>query len=145
MLTVRQSSLCGVLRLSAVTTGAGSSPSGSIGAAQVICRVHPGLQREDFLFDFRSQFGIDYLFSSERLAAVELAKFVRNPHSIFVESAGVTLSSPTPGAAIRYTLDGTPPDETSPRYEKPLVLTGTATVKARAFVPGLDDANHERD
>lgn len=57
----------------------------ALGAKQVICRVHPGLQREEFLFDLRSHFGIDYIFSSERLAAIELAKFVRNPHSIFVE------------------------------------------------------------
>ena len=57
----------------------------ALGARRVICRVHPGLQREEFLFDFRTQFGIDYVFSSERLAAIELAKFVRNPNSIFVE------------------------------------------------------------
>ena len=33
----------------------------------------------------REHFGIDYLFSSERLAAVELAKHVRNPESAMVE------------------------------------------------------------
>ena len=57
----------------------------TLGARQVVCRVHPDLQREEFLFDFRSHFGIDYLFSSERLTAIELAKFIRNPDSIFVE------------------------------------------------------------
>ncbi|MCB1065250.1 MAG: Trk system potassium transporter TrkA [Verrucomicrobiae bacterium] len=62
-----------------------STMAKALGAAQVICRVHPGLQREEFLFDLRSHFGIDYIFSSERLAAIELAKFVRNPHAIFVE------------------------------------------------------------
>jgi trk system potassium uptake protein TrkA len=45
----------------------------------VVSRVHPGLQREEWLFDYRGHFRIDHIFSSERLAAVELAKHVRNP------------------------------------------------------------------
>lgn len=57
----------------------------ALGAAQVVCRVHPGLQREELFLDFRQLFGIDYLFSPERLAAVELSKHVRNPHSLLVE------------------------------------------------------------
>jgi trk system potassium uptake protein len=44
--------------------------------------VHPWLQREEWLFDFKGHFGIDHLFSSERLTAIELAKFVRNPDSL---------------------------------------------------------------
>jgi trk system potassium uptake protein TrkA len=55
------------------------------GAPQVICRVHPSMQREEWLFDFKAAFGIDHLFSSERLAAIELAKFIRNPDSLVVE------------------------------------------------------------
>ena len=57
----------------------------SMGVARVISRVHPGLQREEWLFDFRGHFGIDHIFSSERLAAIELAKFIRNPDSLVVE------------------------------------------------------------
>jgi len=57
----------------------------SMGVERVISRVHPGLQREEWLFDFRRHFGIDHLFSSERLAAIELAKFIRNPDSLVVE------------------------------------------------------------
>lgn len=56
-----------------------------MGVPQVVCRVHPGLQREEWLFDFKGHFGIDHLFSSERLAAIELAKFIRNPDSLAVE------------------------------------------------------------
>jgi len=52
---------------------------------KVICRVHPGLQREEWLFDFKGHFGIDHIFSSERLAAIELAKYVRNPDSLVIE------------------------------------------------------------
>lgn len=62
-----------------------SSIAKELGAGQTLCRVDPELQRDSFLFDVRTHFNIDYLFSSERLTAVELAKFIRNPDSIFVE------------------------------------------------------------
>ena len=57
----------------------------SLGVERVISRVHPGLQREEWLFDFRGHFNIDHIFSSERLSAIELAKFIRNPDSLVVE------------------------------------------------------------
>lgn len=62
-----------------------ASMANKMGVPQVICRVHPGLQREEWLFDFKGHFGIDHLFSSERLAAIELSKFIRNPDSLAVE------------------------------------------------------------
>jgi len=62
-----------------------ASMARSMGAGKVVCRVHPSLQREEWLFDFKGHFGIDHLFSSERLTAVELAKYVRNPDSLAVE------------------------------------------------------------
>lgn len=62
-----------------------SSMAKELGVRQVVCRVHPSLQREEWLFDFKGHFGIDHLFSSERLAAIELAKFIRNPDSLVVE------------------------------------------------------------
>ncbi len=57
----------------------------SLGAKKTVARVHASVQREEWLFDYRSHFGIDYLFSTERLAAVELVKFVRNPEGLVVE------------------------------------------------------------
>ncbi|BCX46395.1 Trk system potassium transport protein TrkA [Haloferula helveola] len=62
-----------------------SSIAKKMGVEQVVCRVHPSLQREEWLFDFKGTFGVDHLFSSERLAAIELAKFIRNPDSLAVE------------------------------------------------------------
>ncbi|MCH2063557.1 MAG: Trk system potassium transporter TrkA [Roseibacillus sp.] len=56
-----------------------------MGVETVASRVHPGLQREEWIFDFRGHFGIDHMFSSERLTAIELAKFIRNPDSLWVE------------------------------------------------------------
>lgn len=62
-----------------------SSVAKNLGAKKVIARVHPGLQREEWLFNYKGHFGIDHIFSSERLSAIELAKFIRNPDSLVVE------------------------------------------------------------
>ncbi len=62
-----------------------ASMAKAMGVEKVISRVHPGLQREEWMFDFRGHFGIDHVFSSERLAAIDLAKYVRNPNSLVVE------------------------------------------------------------
>lgn len=62
-----------------------ASMAKKMGVSKVVCRVHPGLQREEWLFDFKGHFGIDHIFSSERLTAIELAKYVRNPDSLVIE------------------------------------------------------------
>jgi len=49
----------------------------------------------------------------------------------------VVLSCATEGASIRYTLDGSDPDGTSPLYAGAFNLSATATVKARAFKDGM--------
>lgn len=62
-----------------------ASMAKSLGVKKVVSRVHPGIQREEWLFDYRGHFGLDHLFSSERLSALELSKFIRSPHAIMVE------------------------------------------------------------
>ena len=54
----------------------------------------------------------------------------------FIDSAVVTLSSPTPGAAIRYSLDGTAPTKSSPEYAGPITVSTTTTLKAAAMLGG---------
>ena len=54
----------------------------------------------------------------------------------FEGSIAVTLSPGKAGVEIRYTLDGTDPTLSSPRYEGPLVLTEPATVRAATVVDG---------
>jgi len=56
----------------------------------------------------------------------------------FDDSVTVTLATPTAGAAIRYTTDGSEPTEGSPAYAAPLTLTATTTVRARAFRSGMN-------
>jgi hypothetical protein len=52
---------------------------------------------------------------------------------IFVASAAVELLTPTPGAVIHYTTDGSEPGIDSPTYTQPLEISETVTIKARAF------------
>lgn len=56
---------------------------------------------------------------------------------VFTTNVSVTLLSPTPKASIRYTLDNQLPAENSTLYTKPILLTGSAAIRARAFAPGL--------
>ena len=54
------------------------------------------------------------------------------------EATEVAISCLTEGATIRYTLDGTDPDETSAVYEGPITVAETTTIKAVAFKDDLD-------
>ncbi|MBE7501401.1 MAG: lamin tail domain-containing protein [Verrucomicrobiales bacterium] len=47
----------------------------------------------------------------------------------------VTLACPDPAAEIRYTLDGSVPGSASPRYEGPLSVTRTTTLRASVVEP----------
>jgi hypothetical protein len=48
-----------------------------------------------------------------------------------------SMSTATAGAVIRYTLNGSEPDESSALYTVPVLLYTAATVKAKAFKTGL--------
>ncbi|MEF3694413.1 MAG: chitobiase/beta-hexosaminidase C-terminal domain-containing protein [Candidatus Cloacimonadota bacterium] len=56
---------------------------------------------------------------------------------VFAGPHSVTLTCATPGAEIRYTLDGTNPTQSSNLYNAPFLVSGTVTVKAKAFKEGL--------
>jgi hypothetical protein len=53
------------------------------------------------------------------------------PNGVF--PVDVTLSCATPNAAIRYTIDGSQPDESAPVYTGPIHLATITLVRARAF------------
>src|SRR5436190_19662562 len=55
----------------------------------------------------------------------------------FTDSVKITLSTPNQkGVAIHYTLDGTQPGSSSPRYTTPLDVTQTTALRAAAFENG---------
>lgn len=62
------------------------------------------------------------------------------PGRTFVEPFSVELALPEDAgssAEIRYTLDGSVPNESSPLYTDPLSITTTTQVRAKVFEPGL--------
>ena len=50
-----------------------------------------------------------------------------------------------PDADIRYTLDGSSPGPSDPRYDKPFVLSAPAVVRARAFKDGFTRSISSQD
>lgn len=54
----------------------------------------------------------------------------------FDAAMSVSITCPTPGVEIHYTLDGSTPTEQSPRYSKPFTITTSTIVRARAFKKG---------
>jgi uncharacterized repeat protein (TIGR03806 family) len=49
----------------------------------------------------------------------------------------IALTEHEPGADIRYTMDGSAPGLSDPRYEKPIKLTSPTVLRARAFKDGF--------
>jgi alpha-mannosidase len=60
--------------------------------------------------------------------------------SNFIDSTIVEITSPIPGAEVRFSVDGTDPTLRSPLYAGRFSLTKTTTVKTRAFKEGMDDS-----
>jgi hypothetical protein len=64
---------------------------------------------------------------------------------VFTGAVGVTLSTVTPLATIRYTVNGDEPTDTSTAYVEgsPLTFVETTTLKAKAFRSGFDPSDTE--
>ena len=58
------------------------------------------------------------------------------PPGSYTSPQSVTISTATPDAVIRYTLDGTPPGFGSPVYSGPVSVASTSILSARAFKAG---------
>lgn len=59
----------------------------------------------------------------------------------YVGSVTIALSTPTSGATIRYTTDGSTPTAASAAYSAPLVLSQTTTIRAITTAPGTLDSD----
>lgn len=60
------------------------------------------------------------------------------PGDVYDSQQSVTISSPTPGASIHYTTDGSDPTSASKVYTSPITVDSTTTIKAFAAKDGLD-------
>jgi kumamolisin len=58
----------------------------------------------------------------------------------FKKKVKINMASPTPQAAIYYTLDGSTPTTMSTPFHSPITLTKTTTLKAQAFKTGVPDS-----
>lgn len=66
------------------------------------------------------------------------ARPVLSPAAGFYGGAqSVSITTTTPGATIRYTLDGSLPTAASTAYTGPINVSATTVVRAAAFAPGL--------
>ncbi|MDM8525122.1 chitobiase/beta-hexosaminidase C-terminal domain-containing protein [Desulfococcaceae bacterium HSG8] len=74
---------------------------------------------------------------------VELPDFSPDPGA-YTDSQYIELSSPTPGAEIHYTTDGTEPVRSSPTYTYPIPVSATTTIRARAFKDGWETSGAVR-
>jgi hypothetical protein len=59
----------------------------------------------------------------------------------YSEPVDVTISSATADATIRYTLDGSTPDETSTLYVTPVHIEEQTTIKAKAWKAGMEPSS----
>lgn len=56
---------------------------------------------------------------------------------VFTNDVRLELSTDVPGARVHFTVDGSEPGASSPVYSKPLLLTNSTMVRARAVLPDL--------
>lgn len=131
------------LSSSSTTNLMAGSLAKALGAKKAVCRVSSEVHQEQWLFDFRARFDVDHLFSSERLAAVELAKHIRNPNSLVVEEI----------ARGRIELQQTRVPQKSPAIGRtlrdlalpPRVRVGSIQRGAEMLVPDGDTSIHAGD
>jgi predicted alpha-1,2-mannosidase len=71
--------------------------------------------------------------SSIHEESIVAAPFVSGGTRVFRGTQQVALGSADAGVEIRYTLDGRSPDKTSNRYDLPIRVDASATLRARAF------------
>lgn len=64
--------------------------------------------------------------------------FIASDLNLFEGEAVADLGSATEGAVIRYTLDGSEPNEKSPIYSEPLRLQRSTTIKAKGYKDGFE-------
>ncbi|MCU0779503.1 MAG: chitobiase/beta-hexosaminidase C-terminal domain-containing protein, partial [Akkermansiaceae bacterium] len=89
------------------------------------------LDRETLEAAVRARYGI----ASTATATVA---FSPDPAQLYPSGVAVTLTCVTPDSQIRYTLDGSQPDETSPLYSAPLQVNSSTRIRARAFTEGFN-------
>lgn len=74
-----------------------------------------------------------YSYTREQTVSIP---YVDHDLNLFRDKTTVSLGTATPGAEIRYTLDGTEPTETSALFTQPFEIDRSLQIKARGFKDG---------
>lgn len=82
-------------------------------------------------------YAINFMADGSGASEVESPVFSLDSSKTYTEKQSLSISCPTDGATIRYTTDGTDPDEKSSVYNGPIDLEDTTTVRAIAVKDGL--------
>jgi hexosaminidase len=87
--------------------------------------------------DFSERMKVHY----RRLDALGVTYFLSPPlctsrELVFTDSISMVLENPMGRGAIHYTLDGSEPTSSSPKYLRPMPIAKTTVVRARSYLPG---------
>ncbi|MCX7010729.1 MAG: chitobiase/beta-hexosaminidase C-terminal domain-containing protein, partial [Kiritimatiellaeota bacterium] len=107
------------------------------GDALLVVQPKTGAARGRVLGERSGEFSFDgqLKITREIFAPIKPVTFTPDVN-VFCDHTEVAMNCATPGVEIRYTLDGSEPTLQSPRYEKPVRLTASTVVRARAMRPG---------
>ncbi|MBW1827489.1 MAG: SPOR domain-containing protein, partial [Deltaproteobacteria bacterium] len=122
--------------LKSVTCSSGAANTGTIEAWSFRVPLNKGINPITVVAEsLNGKLAIDSIevTYAPKLAAPSFSPDV--PH-IFTDPVSVEISISDKGAIIRYTTDNTDPTEVSPGVTSPILIAGTTTIKARAYMPG---------
>ena len=105
---------------------------GQSGLKPVLTRIGPDENLYYMLTDYESGSGRVQMVRWSGQASAATPSISPNGGA-FNDPVSVTLSSTTGGAEIRYTLDGTTPNESSPLYTGPVTVSSSSVLNARAY------------
>jgi len=78
--------------------------------------------------------GVTYFIPPPRCISLDSRLDGVSRETLFTESTRVGLENPLGKGVIHYTLDGSEPDATSPRYKEPIRVDTTTVLKARLIL-----------
>ncbi|TAK58354.1 MAG: glycoside hydrolase family 92 protein [Bacteroidetes bacterium] len=87
-----------------------------------------------------TEWGSSYIWHSKDEMRIAIVPYIEAKGKVFRDTMTIQLATPTPGANIYYTLDGSPPTRASHLYNAPIFLTQTTTVSAFAVAEGRLDS-----
>jgi len=110
---------------------------GFLGFYELVVTGPNGLSIRDTFELKPSQSPVVVLVTSQGVQSPAAKPMISPAGGFLVTPVQVTITDSTPGAQIRYTLDGADPTESSTMYSAPFTLSAPATIKARAYKTGM--------